>query len=93
MEERIDANNNAGREPLAAFLQRYGPDRGQQEWERAEKVPLEEVRTDTNVYPPNAIVMDDTQIKQSAKGGLKGGQKKVKCRKVIPSSCTAFATT
>ena len=63
------------------------------EWERAEKVPLEEVRTNTNVYPPNAIVMDDTQIEQSAKGGLKGGQKKAKCRKVIPSSCTAFATT
>ena len=130
MEKRIDDNTNAGPEPLDAFLQRYDPDRGQQEWERARKVPPEEVRTDTNggvtdtregfnhhygqvqgqfwwaeaipvqillwvtfKYPPNAIVMNDTQIAQSTKGGLKGGQKKAKCREVIPSSCTACATT
>ena len=44
----IDEKNNTGPEPLEAFLARYGPIQGPEEWERARKVMPEEVREDIN---------------------------------------------
>ena len=89
-EVRID--RNAGDiDTEEGFDHYYGPAQGPIKW--AEGIPFPFWLWITYIYPPNALLMSDTQIAQSAKGGLKGVKKKAKCREVIPSSCTAFAAS
>ena len=87
-EVRIDAGATDTEE---GFDHYYGPAQGPIKW--AEGIPVPFQQWITYIYPPNALLMSDTQIAQSAGSRKQGAKKKALCREVIPSSCTAFAAS
>ena len=89
-EVRIDRNAGVT-DTEEGFDHYYGPAQGPIKWAEAILVPPQEWIT--VIYPPNALLMSDTQIAQSAMSRKQGAKKKALCREVIPSSCTAFAAS
>ena len=89
-EVRIDRNTGVT-DTEEGFDHYYGPAQGPIKWAEAILVPPQEWIT--VIYPPNALLMSDTQIAQSAMSRKQGAKKTALCQEVIPSSCTAFAAS
>ena len=89
-EVRIDRNTEVT-DTEEGFDHYYGPAQGPIKW--AEAIQVLFWLWITYIYPPNALLMSDTQIAQSPMSRQQGGNKKAQCRQVVPSSCTAFAAS